>query len=238
MKKLCITNQKGGSGKTSFSVLVALAIANKGYKVLAVDCDPQGGLTTYLSKIDYKKKRKGLFDVLTGDDNYNFIPIDRKGIKFDLLAADHRLDAIASNLSPYELERKFDKFDYHYIIYDTPPTTQGISRAAAITADKIFIPADISEGTINPTLFTIGELKKIKKKGKVFLIGYKEPDPESKSFIAETSRDFISAIGKSYGGPIAKSVAMQKAVAGTNKKWTPKQIDKILDPILNLIEVM
>lgn len=230
---ICITNQKGGSGKTSFAILVSLAIASKGYRVLCIDCDPQGGLTSYLSKVDYKKKRKGLFDILTGDDNYNIIPIERHGIQLDLIPADHRLDSIYANLSPYEFEHKFNDLNYHFIIFDTPPTVQGISRAAAIVADNIFVPADLSEGTINPTLYTIDALKKIKKIAKVILLGYKEPDPDSKAFKDAMSREFKEALVDIHFDSIPATVNIKRIVS--DEKKISK---KITETILNAIEVM
>jgi len=232
MKRICITNQKGGCGKTSTTVLLTLGLASSGNKVLAVDCDPQAGLTTFL--LDNDKVNSGIFDLLTGGIAEP-IQINRGGICFDLLPADHRLDKIYSTLSPFELEKHFKKTPYDIIIFDTPPTVQGISRAAAIIADKILIPADISRATISPTLYTLESLKEIKKTGKVYLLG-KEPEKNKHGFVAQTTREFLKSIGMMYGGTIAKSVAMQRAVSG-GLKWTATRIDKILKPILETVKI-
>ncbi|HNR90746.1 MAG TPA: AAA family ATPase, partial [Spirochaetota bacterium] len=102
MKSIAIVNQKGGCGKTSLSVLVSLALASTGKKVLAVDCDPQAGLTAFFTKSTLE--RSGVFDFLTSSNKTVeevLMPISRDSLHVDLISADYRLDAIASNLDPY-----------------------------------------------------------------------------------------------------------------------------------------
>ena len=62
---IVLTNQKGGVGKTTTSAAIAAGLARKGYKVLAVDMDPQGNLGFSLG-VDIDKGAS-IYEGLKGD---------------------------------------------------------------------------------------------------------------------------------------------------------------------------
>lgn len=215
--KIAVLNQKGGSGKTTTTLLLAEALKSRG-RVLIVDCDPQGGASTLLLS-----NKAPLFSVLMGDQ----VKPQQTRRGFDILTADHRLDKIAFTLGPYELDGL--KLDYDYILYDCPPTVQGISRAAAITADKIFIPADISIMSIGPTLYTLKELKSLKKSGQVLLIG-KAPREGQTGFHADIYQQFKEVLNDRHRATIPRTATAQKAAAGFAK--LPKAINNIIGGLI------
>lgn len=200
--KIAVINQKGGSGKTSTACLLALYYAGQGFKVLAVDCDPQGGLSRL-----FKVQGPGLFDLLTGG---TYTPILSRGVH--VVTGDHRLDKIAYTLPPYDLQEIGAGYDF--TIIDTPPTTQGITRAAAFTSDKIIIPAEISEVTEGPTLFTLSELTRIKKTGKVLLIG---KEPTKPGYKMDVYLSFTDKLKGQIAGFIPQTQTVKKIVAGVTK---------------------
>ena len=66
MRTIAIINQKGGVGKTTTSANLGAALAERGQKVLVVDLDPQGNLSTHVG-IDIYGLEQSLYEVLTRD---------------------------------------------------------------------------------------------------------------------------------------------------------------------------
>jgi chromosome partitioning protein len=230
---ITIVNQKGGSGKTSTTILIGLGLAARGKKVLLVDCDPQAGLTAFL--LPWQKERSGIFELIIGK-HVEPIDLNRSGLLFDLIPADHRLDKVYTTLSPYEFKKISFIKPYDYIIFDTPPTVQGISRSAAMVADKIIIPADVSRATIYPTLYTINVLKEIEKNAKVVLLG-KNYDDTATGFLAEVTQEFKKLLGKHYSGFIPRNITMQKAISNNTQQWPQAKITKLLNPVLDAVKL-
>jgi chromosome partitioning protein len=213
MKKIAVINQKGGSGKSTLAALIALTLAGDGHRILALDGDPQGALTALFEA----GAGPGLFDILVGSTAE---PVHVRGI--DLLRADHRLDKIVYTLPPFELKKVIKNYNYDFVVIDCPPTVQGVSRAAALAADIVIIPADISRTTFGATLYT---LKEIEKAGRVFFIG-REPKPNAMGYQAELYREFKAAVKRHYAGTIPRTVSAQKAAAGLVK--VPASIAEII----------
>ena len=237
MKVVAILNQKGGCGKSTLSMLMSLALASEGKKVLSIDCDPQGALTSFLLELD--ENRPGLFDLLGKFKTLKEVVINvtRGGISFNLIPADYKLDSIASGLDPYALKRAFkDIKGYDYIVLDNPPTVQGISRASAIFSDQIFVPSDIAIQSLGPTLYTLKSLEEIEKKGKVLLVGYKEPKENGGGYMADLMRRFDTELNGSIFGTIPRNVTTARAVADPETTWTGAKVGKILKPLRDLVE--
>jgi chromosome partitioning protein len=88
--RICVTNAKGGTGKTTIAINVAGALAQRGHDVLFVDLDPQGNATEGLGFKDaYDAAPPTILDVLTSTEH--------RGEVNDLLREHEEMDLLPSN---------------------------------------------------------------------------------------------------------------------------------------------
>ncbi|TDL94334.1 ParA family protein [Macrococcus brunensis] len=146
MKILAIANQKGGVGKTTTSVNLSAALAERGKKVLLVDTDPQGNATSGVG-IDKNNVKFSVYDMLVEDvsinrvvlkteqENLSIIPanIALAGAEIELVSAMSR--EVRLKYAFKELEESFD-----YIIIDCPPSLGLLTINSFTAATGIIIP--------------------------------------------------------------------------------------------------
>ncbi len=157
--RLCVTNQKGGVGKTTVAINVAGALNRLGRDVLFVDLDPQGNATEGLGLLEaYDAEYPTLLDgfLEAGD-----VPID------DLIYAHAEMDVLASNIEMNAAEASLLQEvggetrlasmleevddDYDYVVVDCPPHLGMITDNALYAARNLVIPA-LAESTSKRSL--------------------------------------------------------------------------------------
>lgn len=146
-----VSNQKGGVGKTTTAVNIAVALANKGMKVLVIDLDPQGNASTALG-IEHGNRQLSIYDVLLNgrsiqecaqvspeSNNVKCVPanIYLANAELELYPSkpwEHRLrDAISAYL-------RYTDSALDYVFIDCPPSLGVLTINAFSAATEVLIP--------------------------------------------------------------------------------------------------
>lgn len=138
---ITLSNQKGGSGKTTTAHALGAGLSDRGFKILFVDLDAQRNLT-YVSGIDAASITS--LDILTGKataaeaihhcEKYDIIPSSAN------LSGSDRI--ITDTGREYRLKEAIDPLrqNYDYVIIDTSPARSILTVNAFTASDKLIIP--------------------------------------------------------------------------------------------------
>ena len=142
----CISNHKGGVGKTTTAMNLAAFMSRSGMNVLLVDCDAQGNLTT-LNGLPTNMGRT-IYDALVENRN---LPIIHVGDQLDVVPSDMRLSNIEAQMVGVKgrvlrlaslLKPLRDRYDV--IILDCPPFLGVGNNSALVASDYVIVPMEAS----------------------------------------------------------------------------------------------
>lgn len=172
MKKaevISIANQKGGVGKTTTAFNLGVALSQRNKRVLLVDADPQGDLTSYMGIEDSENLPVTIATLMNRAINDEAIKPSEAIIKHsegvDLLPANLDLSSLEIGLinamnREYTLKNCLSslKENYDYIIIDCMPSLSMITINSLACSDRIIIPAQaefLSAKNLNALMKTV-----------------------------------------------------------------------------------
>jgi chromosome partitioning protein len=142
-KVIAFANQKGGVAKTTTTLNLAVAFAEKGHRVLAVDMDPQGNLTMSQG-IDPDSVEKSMYHVLVDNMPIREIirerEVDVACASIDLAGAEIAMSTKIGRERSLEKALKEVREDYDFVCIDTPPSLGLLTINALTAADKVIVP--------------------------------------------------------------------------------------------------
>ena len=169
---LSVANQKGGVGKTTTTINLATALAIGEQRILVVDMDPQGNLTSGLGLKGRTAAGGTIYQALTSpgpiDDPSIFIletpikslwlvPADRNltGAEVELVSLSNRERRLRDLLQP--MRHRFD-----FILIDTPPSLGLLTLNALVAADAVLIPLNCEYFALEGLADLVATLRRVR----------------------------------------------------------------------------
>ena len=211
-KVIAIANQKGGVGKTAVASNLSVGLAMNGKKVMVIDADPQGNLTSSLgidnadelentlaSFIEREIKEEQIDTseyILHNEEGVDIMPCNIKLAGMDYmimnaLSREHLLDAFVSSV----------RDEYDYILIDCSPSLNLVTINVLTAADSVIIPVEasyLSMAGLQQLLASIGSTKrKLNRKLEVEGIVINKVNTRTNH-----EKDIIGKLREAYGSQI------------------------------------
>ncbi len=169
---VAIANQKGGVGKTTTAINLAVALADLKLRVLLIDLDPQGNAT---SGVDSRRELSGpktvpsrnIYDVLIGRSQLIEIVRPVRHFLFlapsstNLVGAEVELATMEGRERILASALKSTAHNYNYVLIDTPPSLGLLTLNALVAAQSVLVPMQCEYYALEGLTSLIGTIRRI-----------------------------------------------------------------------------
>ncbi len=166
---LAVANQKGGVGKTTTAINLATSIALAGQRVLLVDVDPQGNLTSGVGLKGQRAQEGTVYEALTSDaaptkfllptavENLFLMPADSNltGAEIELVSLPNRERRLQRVLEPL-------RADFDHIFIDCPPSLGLLTLNALVAAHAVLIPLHCEYFALEGLADLVGTMRRVR----------------------------------------------------------------------------
>jgi chromosome partitioning protein len=169
---VAVANQKGGVGKTTTTINLAASLAIADQRILLVDVDPQGNLTSGVGQKGKAAAAGTIYDALiapapiadarpylvpTPVDRMMLIPADRSltGAEIELVTLPQREERLRILLEPL-------RADFDYVFIDCPPSLGLLTLNALVAADAVLIPLHCEYFALEGLADLVGTMQRVR----------------------------------------------------------------------------
>ena len=229
--RLVVTNQRGGVGKTTTAINYACYLAQRNYRTLLIDTDPQGSVGIMLGLMPAAFLSHFLLQELTlpqcvlgAQDNLDVLCSNKQTVEAEsrLAASASPQTALASAIGPFE-----DR--YSAVVLDVSPSISLLQTCAMVYARRVLLPVNmdlLSLNAANAVCDTVRVLNDWLSES-ILVVGLMPCQVHKGLSITRLGEQGLEAISAKFGVPVLPAVRTDQSV---NRAFTVHQPLLVIDP--------